>query len=187
MDKINNVSFTGITNIGYIKFKRPTELPNVKINSKSISMILLDDYKGNDLTEYLNVIKRMPKTQYGYLHPAGHNALNIECASLEDCNLLLVNGRPIKVDDEHLPMFSYIAKLTRTITNMKDTDMVVNKTYKDYAADSLLVFGDKVSKLPESTYSKDAIDYFLLGNVVRNGAKKVNSFIQNLMNDYFGV
>lgn len=47
MDKINNISFTGIENIATIRFKR-----SKNIISKSLSMVLKDDYKGKDLTAY---------------------------------------------------------------------------------------------------------------------------------------
>ena len=52
MDKINNVSFTGIRNIGAVQFKRK---PNTI--SMSLSAILKDDFNGKDLTEFNSVLK----------------------------------------------------------------------------------------------------------------------------------
>ena len=179
MDKINNISFTGIRNIGYIKYKRLS--PVVAMKSRSLSMVLSDDYNGKDLTEFLDVLKKIPRTQYGYQHPESKDILNIECATFNDYDTLLINGKPIKVDDEHLPMFSYIAKLTRKIAGLTDEQMVVNETYKECAADELLVFGKKVSEMQESQNSEQSLDYFLNRNVARMGAKRVNSFIQNIM------
>ncbi len=185
MDKINNISFTGIRNIGFINFKRPSLLANAK--SKSLSMVLSDDYNGKDLTEFFDVLNKIPRTQYGYLHPESKNILNIECTTFKDYNTLLINGRPVKVDDKHLPMFSYIAKLTRKIAGLTDKQMAVNESYKEFAADELLVFGEKVSKMPESGYSEKSIDYYLNRNVARMGAGRVNAFIQNIMNQYFCI
>lgn len=54
MDKINNVSFTGIRNIAGMEFSR--KAPTV---SKSLSMVLRDDFDGKDLTEFRNVIKKL--------------------------------------------------------------------------------------------------------------------------------
>ena len=185
MDKINNVSFTGIKNIGYIKFTRPIPVGNLK--EKSLSMVLTDDYRGQDLTAFLDVLKKIPGTQYGYKHPISKNILNIECSNLNGFNTLLINGRPIKVDDEHLSIFSYIAKLTKKIAGMKDNEMIVNRTYKEYEADDVLMFGSKVSHSVVSGYSLASLDYFFNKDVVRKGAQRVNEFVQGLMNDYFGI
>ncbi len=185
MNNSNNINFTGIKNIGYIRFTRPTLRGNTK--SQSLSMVLSDDFNGKDLKEFYAALDKIPKTQYGYGHPFAKDILNIECTSLDNFNVLLINGRPIKVDDDHLSIFSYIARLTRKIAGMDDKNMVVNKTYKEFAADELLIFGEQISKMKESGHSAKSLDYFLNRSIVRDGAKKVNSFIQKMMNQYFGI
>ena len=182
MDKINNISFTGIRNIGFIEFSKNFTIGLSK--HKSLSMVLSDDFNGKDLTEFLDVIKKIPRTQTGYLHQSSKNMLNIECATLNGEKLLSVNGRAIEVNDEHLPMFSYIARLTKKIAAMKDKDIVVNKTYKEYEAENALVYGENIIA-PESNPS--FFDNFFEHSAIKDGAKRVNEFIQSVMNKYFGI
>lgn len=61
MDKINNISFTGIENIATIRFKR-----SKNIISKSLSMVLKDDYKGKDLTAYNEMLNKIEFVKNDY-------------------------------------------------------------------------------------------------------------------------
>ena len=185
MNGTNNINFTGIRNIGYVGFERPVLLNTIKSNS--LSMVLSDDLKGKDLLEFWEVIAKIPKNKYGYKHPFSKELLNIECSSLNGFDVLLINGRPIKVDDEHLPMFSYIARLTRRIAGMKDSEMLVNNDYKEFAAKDTLIYQSKAAPVFVKNGNLTSVDKFFERDFVRRGAKNVNEFVQKLMNKYFCI
>lgn len=183
MDKINNISFTGIRNIGNVKFARKS--PYGKAISNNLSMVLSNDYNGKDLDEFLNILKKMPKTEFSLINSQGKDVLNLESTQVAGSKWIFVNGYPLKMDDAHLPMYTYLAKLSKKIAGMTDKEMVVNQTYKDYAADEILIYKSKVSeKIGEDNFRKSLDSYFDRGRV-RAAAKEFNDFIQKMMKDYF--
>ena len=187
MDKVNNITFTGISNIGCINFKRE---PGAKgALSKSISMVLRDDLKGKDFSEYNQVLHRITKSPSDfYFKPDEKNILNIECYSDRNGDVLMLNGNVIEPENKTMPIFSYIAKLTRKIANMLEKDMVVNKDYVNYEAQTNLIYGSKINirhVLPEQ--KSQFLNGFFDKDGVKYGAEQVNEFIQRIMNRYFDV
>lgn len=183
MDKINNVSFTGIRNIAGMEFSR--KAPTV---SKSLSMVLRDDFDGKDLTEFRNVIKKVTDTPSKFNNEISSEILNIECISgggrFPDG--VAVNGELLEVNDKNLPVFSYISKLTRKIGSMPDKNMVIDNDYRDYVADEALIYGAKISgNLPSNVSRLNFINQFFEKDNVKASAQHVNDFIQNIMNRYF--
>ncbi len=183
MDKINNVSFTGIRNIAWAEFSR--QAPTV---SKSLSMVLRDDFNGKDLTEFRNVIKKVTDTPSKFNNEISSEILNIECVSgggrFEDG--VFVNNELLEVNDKNLPVFSYISKLTRKISSIHDKDMIVDNDYRDYVADEALIYGARISdKLPSNVSRLNFISQFFEKDKVKASAQQVNDFIQNIMNRYF--
>mgnify|MGYP001667812547 FL=1 len=183
MDKISNVSFTGIRNIAWAEFSRRE--PTV---SKSLSMVLRDDFNGKDLTEFSNVIKKVTDTPKKFKNEISPEILNIECISGEGrfSDAVAVNGEILEVNDKNLPVFSYIAKMTRKIGSMSDKNMVVDNDYKNYVADESLIYGAKISdNLPSNLDRLNLINQFFEKDKVKVAAQQVNDFIQNIMNKYF--
>lgn len=58
MDKINNISFTGIKNVAGCQFQR-----NRQSFSTALSMCLTDDVNGKDLSEFHSMIKKLQQNQ----------------------------------------------------------------------------------------------------------------------------
>lgn len=187
MDKINNINFTGISNIGFTHFKREPGANGAL--SRSISMVLKDDLRGNDFSEFKTVLKKVTNSPSDYYFDSAEpNILNVECYSDRNENLLMLNGNVLEVKDKTMPLFSYIAKITRKISNMSQSDMVVNRDYVTYEAPKNLIYGTKIEFSDVSSNQKfDYLNIFFKKDIVKDGAKQINDFIQNIMNKYFGL
>lgn len=183
---MNNISFTGIKNIADIGYQKSGN----KVAS-ALSMVLTDDFRGKDLSEFKSVIDRVAKKSKNFRHKDGVEFLNIEkCDCLDGTDItnsmkFYLNGKEVKLKDENLPIFSYLAKLTKKIANMDKKDMIVNEDYKQFEASSKLIYGVEVDK---GVLGKpDDYDRFFSKSIVKSCAKSVNSVIQAVMESYFGV
>ena len=181
MDKVSNVNFTGLSNIGYVKFRRGIN------HARSISMVLKDDYKGKDLEQFKNVVRKVSVKTGDYLNDVSSDVLNIECINSEIGNHVFVNGKYLHANDKNLPMFSYIAKITRQIENMKHSDMVVNNDYKEFMADDVLISGAKLSDSMPEGFSLRSLDFLFNKEYVKKGAETINSFVQDVMDVFLGI
>ena len=189
MDKINNISFTGIKNIADIGYQKS----NSTISS-ALSMVLTDDYKGKDLTEFKAVLERVAKKSKNFRHKDGVEFINLEKRddmygkSVEDSVKFYLNGKEVEVKDENLPIFSYLAKLTKKIANMDKKDMIINEDYKQFEASSKLVYGEDID-----SFHLQGLDYpeyynrFFDRNVVRDSAEEMNDLIQIKMEKYLDI
>lgn len=182
MDKINNISFREISNIASIKFKRTEDSI-----SKSLSMMLKDDYNGKDLTAYNEMLNKIEFVKNDYKNINGHNILNIECVKSNYGKAILLNGKLVPVNDKNLPFFSYLAKLTKKIEAMNN-NMIVDKDYVSQRADNVLIYGENLSKLiPNSAGSEKRNQSFFDKELIKETANEFNNFLQAIMNNYFGV
>lgn len=183
MDKINNISFTGIENIATIRFKR-----SKNIISKSLSMVLKDDYNGKDLTAYNEMLNKIEFVKNDYKNINGDNILNIECVKSDYGKAILLNGKLVPANDKKLPFFSYFAKLTKKIAAMNNNNMIVDKDYVSKKADNILIYGENLSKLiPNSVGIEKRNQSFFDKELVKETANEFNNFLQAIMNNYFGV
>lgn len=186
MDKVSNINFTGISNIAGVSFSR-------KGNSisRSLSMVLSNDFNGQDFTNFQNVLKKIPNKSDEFKNSVSPDILNIECVyePLNNKNsALYVNGQKLDVNDDNLPMFSYIAKLSKRIVGMDDKSIIVYNDYKKYMADEAIIYGVSFKKnLPDSLNKEEIIDSVFLPKNSKSFAQYVNNFVQDLMNNYFGV
>lgn len=177
MDKINNISFTGISNIAQCEFRRTP-----RTFSKSLSMILKDDFNGKDLTEFKSVINKITDNPAYFKNEDTPNLLNIENFADETGRGLFVNGSLVELNDKNLPMFSYLAKLTKRIAKMPEKEMVVNRDYVEFEAANNLISGHRVS-------FSDPDDLKLLfdKSEVKTAAQDIKDFIQEVMERYLGI
>lgn len=186
MDKVSNINFTGISNIAGVGFSRKENTI-----SRSLSMVLKDDYNGQDFSNFKNVLKRISNNSDEFKNSISPDVLNIECISDEFNNknsALYVNGKLLDVNDDNLPMFSYIAKLSKRIVGMNDKNMIVNNDYKKYMADNTLIYGVSFKKnLPNTLNKEEVLDSVFSPANSKSFAQYVNDFVQDLMNNYFGV
>lgn len=187
MDKISNINFTGISNIGYLQFKRPDGAKGAI--SRSLSMVLRDDLKGKDFSEYKVVLDKVTKSPPDYYFDLKkQNILNVECYSDRNCDVFMLNGNVIEPENKTMPIFSYIAKLTKKIAAMHENDIIVNKDYLAYEAENNLICGAKIGIEGGSLHKKiNCFGKFFEKDTIKYGAEHVNEFIQGMMNKYFDV
>lgn len=186
MDKINNVSFTGIRNIGAVQFKRK---PNTI--SMSLSATLKDDFNGKDLTEFNSVLKKtFGKDASKFKNPNYNDLLNVEFITKHDTGegRVLLNGDLVAVNDNNLPMFTYLAKITRKIAALSDDQMPVDASYKGFYANETLVNGKTI--FPKELSCKEMQDNmapFFKPDSVRYAANVGNKFIQKMMEIFLDI
>lgn len=146
-------------------------------------MTLKDDCIGKDLQEFKDVLKRVPVSD-GFTNKEFPDVLNIECLHRQDGRTgIMLNGAQLDCLND-LPLFSYLAKLTRRIQNMQE--MPVDETYKNFFAKDTLVQGETIDNYSEMLES-GLIDSMFNKENVKNAAKKVNSFIHNIMEEYLDI
>ena len=185
MDKINNVNFTGLRNIGSCEFQRQ---PNTI--SKSLSLVLSNDSNGKDLAEFKSVIAKVTPDLEKFRNNISSEIVNVECKSSgwHFTDALYLNGEEVKVNDKNLPIFTYIAKVTKKITGMPDNNFIVSEDYKDFIADESLIYVIRLTdSIPEDVSRLNLFNQFFQKDKVKTGAKQINDFIQNIMNKYFEV
>jgi hypothetical protein len=201
------VSFTGFKNVGFVPSKiYPTigkdengqsiHSDDIYVDINTINLQLTDDSNGKDLSEYKNQIRGL-KNKYE-MHPVNSDFLNISTLKghidedgvqiePEDSFAILVNGKPLPIKDENLPIISYIAKLLKRVQNQKEHEFVVNNDY--ISGDDVgksMVLGHDLSKTFDSRR-----DYMLGVQIMHNpsqvhdGAKNILDDITEKMIEYF--
>ena len=116
MNKINNnISFSGIKNIGYVPIREHSR-------SKCLSMVLKDDFNGKDLTEFRDAVNRFIASQpqeedcfvysgFDFVHPFSADVVNIECffdLESKEFKTLFINGCQLDLKDVNLPFYSFV-------------------------------------------------------------------------------
>lgn len=184
MDKINNISFTGIKNVAACQFQR-----NRQSFSTALSMCLTDDVNGKDLSEFHSMVKKVATKPNQFEHYNGSDVVNIEHYAQNDGTALFLNGDEVKINDENLPVLSFIAKKTRQIFHLPKEKMIVNNEYKtsDGVGQNLMYGIVAHFRDPEHPERTDLYDTFFDTNVVKSIARDINQSIQKKMNIYFDV
>lgn len=199
------INFTGIRNIGYERRyyeQSSANDPNEEFDDEYfeekeqehfINIELTDDVFGNDLTEYKNIIKTTDLKNY--TNPINPNFLNIMMSKDEvKTNLEKITDyqfwindseNEFVVNDQNLKMLSFIAKILRRISNTPDEKFVVNQDYlnNDDTKDSVILGEDLKETYGE--YYDDAKLQIHDPEHIKNGAKKMNNILQEVMMDYF--
>ena len=131
------VSFTGINNV-YVGKKQvkkfstylsnTNELKQGECTYKSVRIKcnLTDDSKGKDLTEFKTALKKSD-TQAKYINKENPNTIDLMVTNKEandgiigksSTSMIKLNGEDVTLTDrKELPLFTYLAKLTRQLTN----------------------------------------------------------------------
>ena len=179
---IKNISFTGIKNIGAVRFRRDNDSV-----SNSVSFVLTDDYNGKDLTEFKKITSKMTRNANEYRNPEYSDVVNIESIINRDGNAALcVNGTPLTLNYEDLYMFSFISKLMDRIAAMKKKDMVVNSTYKEFVAPETLVYGGRLEP-NENNKKQNPFDEFFDFDKVKEASAFIGQFIEKIMYDFLDM
>lgn len=161
-----DVNFTGIKNISY-KF--------YKTNDGRKERWLSVQLNNNDLVDFENAIKKSKYKCGEYNHPFKEDFVNIFSSSRKDNDFIMLNNELLESKDRNLPIFDFIANLTRKIKAGEDCNYDVDYSYKkDDLSKVNLIFNDWIDE--KSVYNKE--------NIVK-GAKNINIVIQRIMEKYF--
>lgn len=194
---MNEISFTGLKNMGGCTLRKNMLMGQYESKENYLLIHLSDDYKGRDLSDFRDAVKSCSpklgsltnKDDSRFLHIMTRTVRNTENEFDDPVPQLFINGKEIPAKRYTLPLFSYIAKLTRRIENMEDKDFVYNQDFK-YGPDA------KTYMLPKNNldYVAESIgldpSVFINGvycaQTSKNNAKIINQDIQKKMLDYLG-
>lgn len=187
---MNNVSFTGLRNIGACSFAYNYE--KGKRIGTALLVNLIDDNKGKDFSEYKDVMRKCSES-FEHYFPEDKNFLHVQTIKyfpddedFETVPQLIVNGFPVEPETKTMPLFSYIAKLTKRIIGSTEGDIKISNDFK-YGPDADIYLSDiKISELEASQERRKLI----LDNIysipsAKAGANNINNDIQAQMMDYF--
>lgn len=178
----NKISFTGIKNLATVDLARQGFH-----RAKNLSMILTDDFHGKDLEAFRNELKKMGGNTSVYINEEYPDLLNLEYfRGRGNRSWIKINGTVLGENDNNLSMFSYLAKLMKRI--VKNPDRTVDDSYKNYFAKDTLIYGTKFEDDDyEILVKKGSLEKLFDKEAVRGTAKDFISYIQEIMNRYFGI
>lgn len=170
MDKI---SFTGIKNMSHFveKFKGCNDF----FTEESWLSVELTC---RDLHKFRRAMKRSNLDKRYYTNPIKDNFLNINTYSVSNEDAIAINNNLLEVNDETLPMFTELARITKKIFNKKDSKFVCDEKYLNSDCFNRTLFLDK--KIDDLISTK-----FHMPTNVKKGAKNINNVIQRIMERYF--
>lgn len=185
----NRINFTGLQNMGGAFLSQESD-GYYPIRTNMLLANLTDNYDNKDLTEYRNVLKKCglgriyefepDRTFVHLLTQTGDSEFSVP--------KLYLNQVEVVPEKKTIPLFSYLAKLTRKIVNMEDKDFFVTDEFKfGPEGDSYVIPGKSIMEI--SAFNK--IDNELMLNQTyspltsRIAAQKINNDIQSQMADYF--
>lgn len=174
------ISFNGIKNTSSVIFKNEQE----KYTDYNVSIQLTDDYNGKDLTKYKKVLSKVAPQ---FKHPTNSNFLHIGFFndSNDDITIMTVNGESIEPKDENLPLFSFIAKLTKCIANAQDKDFIHNRDYveSDEIIDNSVLDDEWAQAVKEASNKIPLTDI----GTIKASCNVINNEISKQMAEYFDV
>lgn len=176
------INFTGIRNASYIIEK--TSKGSFPIKDRILNVQLTNDAKGYELSDFINLTKPTGKH---FINPFHKDFINIDHFSINknDMPTLYLNGEPLVTTDEHLPLFSFIAKLTKKIAKMPEEEFINDLGYlKSAYADKALLMSRKISEELDEPFPH-CLERFHQPDKIKKGAAKINNLIQEMMAEYF--
>ena len=190
----NKINFTGLKNIGACAVKAGHIGGQFEKCNMHLLVQLTDDFNGKELTEFKNIIRNCsPKFKYNklegtddFVNIATRTVTNNEVEFDYNIPQLLINGMEVPAKRKTLPLFSFIAKITKKISQMTNKEFVVNKDFK-YGPDGAkyIIPGSDISDLGKSTQEhKMIMDKTYSPEVARFYANEINLNIQKQMEEY---
>ncbi len=207
------VTFTGIKNVGFIKIatnnsnthvaKQDSE--NMKKFYKAVrtqylrhewyllNMQLTDDFNGKHHTEFQQALQKSGLSFSRFKNPIDKDFLNILfkrdfcCENGENFNKTIfeVNNHELILENEKLPLFSYLARTIREIAQKPEQKFVVNENYlTSYILSRGMVLGEDLKKIFGKNYYDEA-KRMHEPLEVKNCAQKMDDIMHMEMMDYF--
>lgn len=186
---MNGINFTGIKNAGFMSAQviHP-ELMSI-IDRNYLVAQLTDDYNGNDLTEFNEVVKKCQPDLGECTFPFNKNFINIftsKFRKIDSVPELYVNFKKVPMTSRTMPLFSYVARLTRRLAKVKPEKLEINHCFKFGPDGDRFIYGDiGISDIVrDSDKLEQALNSIYSPNAVKIGAKRINQDIQEQMEDY---
>lgn len=190
-----DTTFTGIRNLSYLKIhhaNQKTKIPSEPMERYVLNMELTNDATGNDLAEFQTLLKKTGlRTQK---HPLNPNFLNIEMFTnsgySDTGRVIFLNRVGIKITDNMLPMMSFVGKLLKRISNMREQDFQFDRLYwtSNNVSKNTLMGEDILEFVPNGLSIKEQVE-IIRGlhspTAVANGCKKMSKIFTDEMVDYF--
>lgn len=169
----NNISFSGIKNMSY-NFDKTIDLSDRVTRERWLSVELT----GHDLHKFKRALKRSRLDKKDYANPIQKNFLNINTFSLPSEDCIAINNSILEVNDDTLPMYTEIARITRKILKKKKSDFIVDENYLNSKAfNKALLMDVEVDDLIATKLH--------MPESVKKGTKNINVIIQRIMERYF--
>lgn len=207
------VTFTGIKNIGFIKtsidyanlgiikendqgWKRILQMSGSDFQLEEgylLNMQLTDDFNGKHYTEFKNALEKSNLSLSDFRNPINNNFLNIffnrefykENGKILKDTIFSINDRDIMIKDKNLPLFTYLARTIREISQKPEEKFVINEDY--LASEELskgMCMGDDLKKIFGENYYDEARRMHNPSDV-KDCAKLMDNLLQSEMYDYF--
>lgn len=176
-----DIQFTGFRNASYIV--ETGKKGSFPIKDRILNVQLTDDENGKDLSDFLKVIK---KTDTKFINPYHKDFVNVDHFSINrnEMPTVYLNGEPLLETDEHLPLFTFIGKLTKKISKMPEEKFVNDLAYlKSFYADKALLMDRKLSEELDEEFPY-CLERFHQPQKIKKGAAKINKELQNMMIEY---
>lgn len=193
---VNNINFTGLRNIGgMFNIEINADPKNIAgylkpVERKYILVKLTNDKSGNDLDKYEQAMAlgTPDLDRFEFFHDKRYLNIFTEKpyhSTLPTRVFLNLNELPVKKNT--MPIFDFLAQITRKIANKPDADFIYDENFPLCNAGDLFIMGDtRISEI--SRNQREYIDKTL--NIYnpktsRTIAKFINDGIQEQMIDYF--
>lgn len=176
-----DIQFTGIRNASYIV--ETAKKGSFPIKDRILNFQLTNDASGKDLSEFNKVIK---KTGKQFLNPYHKDFVNIDHFSINrnEMPTVYLNGEPLLETDEHLPLFTFICKITKKIAKMPEENFINDLDYlKSFYADKALLMDRKLSEELNEEFPY-CLERFHQPQKIKKGAAKINEQLQKMMIEY---
>jgi len=182
------VNFTGLSNPTYLLIKNNSNNETVHM----FSSILNDDINGTDYTNFKNALHKNDIPMISYINPINLKMVSIAINKAKDEHYgytykFRLNGEVLPINRNTMPIFDFLAKMTRTIANTPEDKIIKNRDYVDSDEIRYGLFpGIDMEKLLNNS-GTEAEEMF---NIIRGsqnairGAGIVNKNIHNAMVDY---
>lgn len=146
---------------------------------------LTDDIHGKDLTEFRKVFDKC-KLSKEFLFPGDDEFVHIMTSKLGDDSYVphtFLNFKEIPTENSTMPLFTFISKLTKNLSNISDKDYVVTPSFKyGFGGENYLLPNLGLSSIKGTNV--DVKDMVYCPETVRAHAKDINNDIFEQMLDY---
>lgn len=182
------VSFTGIKNIGCTQTKDIFGGYTDYINFQ-----LTNDKNGDDLSNFHVVLSKV-KDGAAYQHYTERGIISLAVNKMTSKSAgrryyFELNGHEIEQNDENLPLFEFLAKKIKKISEMNESEYTIDEGYTESNDFNGVTYVGVVSNcvLPKSTgkSQNELIEEAHQPKVIKENTKRINETIKDAMMDYY--